>query len=204
MQNKTHWENIYQTKSSTQVSWFQENPLLSLQYIQNTQIDKTAQIIDIGGGTSSLVDYLLGNDFQNITVLDISDTALQIAKQRLGARANLVKWLEADITKAKLPYSHYDLWHDRAVFHFLTQPDDRRSYVDLVRRSVKPGGHIIVATFATDGPLQCSGLDVSRYSSESLHNEFGTDFELVDSTHEEHRTPFGTDQKFIYCYCRMR
>ena len=202
MENKTHWEHIYQTKPVTQVSWYQLHPQLSLQYIQNTGIGKTAQIIDVGGGASTLVDHLLDDGFPHITVLDISATALQVAQQRLGARADSVTWLEADITQASLPNFEYDVWHDRAVFHFLTQPKDRQRYVDAVRKSVRPGGHVIVATFATDGPHHCSGLEVTRYDSQSLHNEFGTDFELLDSTREEHHTPFGTDQKFIYCYCR--
>jgi 2-polyprenyl-3-methyl-5-hydroxy-6-metoxy-1,4-benzoquinol methylase len=202
MENKTHWEKIYQTKSTTQVSWFQENPLLSLQYIQQTRVDKTAQVIDIGGGASTLVDHLLDDGFQHVSVLDISATALQVAQQRLGARSDSVSWLEADITQVELPNSQYDVWHDRAVFHFLTKPEDRQKYVDVVRKSVKQDGHVIVATFAADGPLQCSGLDVARYNTDDLHNEFGAGFELLDSTSEEHHTPFGTDQKFIYCYCR--
>jgi 2-polyprenyl-3-methyl-5-hydroxy-6-metoxy-1,4-benzoquinol methylase len=202
MENKTHWEKIYQTKSTTQVSWFQENPLLSLQYIQRTRVGKTAQIIDVGGGASTLVDHLLNDGFQHVSVLDISATALQVAQQRLGVRSDSVRWLEADITQVELPISQYDIWHDRAVFHFLTKPEDRKKYVDAVRKSVKQGGHVIVATFAADGPLRCSGLDVARYNTDDLHNEFGVDFELLDSTSEEHHTPFGTDQKFIYCYCR--
>ncbi len=204
MKNKTHWEHIYQTKPATQVSWFQAHPLLSLQYIQQAGVDKTAQIIDIGGGASTLVDHLLDNGFQHVTVLDISVTALQVAQQRLGARADSVTWLEADITQVTLPNFEYDVWHDRAVFHFLTEPEDRRRYVDGVQKSVKPGGHVIVATFALDGPQQCSGLEVTCYDRESLHNEFGADFELLESTREEHHTPFGTDQKFIYCYCRKK
>lgn len=202
MENKQHWEQIYQTKPATQVSWFQAHPLLSLQYIQQTGVDKNAQIIDIGGGASMLVDHLLDDGFQHVTVLDISASALQVAQQRLGARADMVTWLEADITQAVLPNFEYDVWHDRAVFHFLTEPEDRRRYVDAVRKSVKPGGYVIVATFASDGPERCSGLQVVRYDPQNLHKEFGTDFELLDSTREEHHTPFGTDQKFIYCYCR--
>ena len=202
MENKQHWEQIYQTKPATQVSWFQAHPLLSLQYIQQTGVDKNAQIIDIGGGASMLVDHLLDDGFQHVTVLDISASALQVAQQRLGARADMVTWLEADITQAVLPNFEYDVWHDRAVFHFIAKPEDRQCYVNAVCRSVKPNGHVIIATFATDGPHQCSGLEVARYDSESLRNEFGAEFELLDSTREEHHTPFGTDQKFIYCYCR--
>jgi 2-polyprenyl-3-methyl-5-hydroxy-6-metoxy-1,4-benzoquinol methylase len=203
MENKTHWEQIYHTKESAQVSWYQLHPRLSLQYIQNTGISKTAQIIDVGGGASTLVDHLLDDGFQQVTVLDISAAALQITQQRLGQHAGSVTWLEADITQTTLPQHAYDLWHDRAVFHFLTEREDRQRYIHTVKQAVKPGGHIIVATFASDGPERCSGLEVARYDPQSLHDEFGTDFELLDSTREEHHTPFGTEQKFIYCYCRI-
>ena len=202
MEMKTHWEHIYETKGSTQVSWYQEHAQLSLQFIQNTGIQKTAQIIDIGGGASTLVDDLLASGFHNISILDISATALQLAQQRLGARATEVNWIEADITQVHLPEQAYDLWHDRAVFHFLTQPADRQRYINTVRQAIRTGGHVIVATFASDGPDHCSGLGVVRYNPESLHSEFGKGFELKDSTRETHHTPFGTEQKFIYCYCR--
>ncbi|HEU0297367.1 MAG TPA: class I SAM-dependent methyltransferase [Anaerolineales bacterium] len=202
MNMKTHWEHIYETKASTQVSWYQEHARYSLQFIQKTGVQKTGHIIDIGGGASTLVDDLITVGFQNISVLDVSARALQLARQRLGARAASVEWIEADITQAHLPAQAYDLWHDRAVFHFLTQAADRQHYVDTVRHAVRPGGHVIVATFAPDGPDHCSGLEVVRYSPESLHDEFGEGFELRDSTRETHHTPFGTEQKFIYCYCR--
>jgi 2-polyprenyl-3-methyl-5-hydroxy-6-metoxy-1,4-benzoquinol methylase len=203
MNMKTHWEHLYETKAPTEVSWYQEHARYSLQYIQNTGIRKTDAIIDVGGGASTLVDDLLANGYEHISILDVSAVALQLARQRLGAHAANVNWIEADITQADLPEQAYDLWHDRAVFHFLTQPADRRRYVDTVRYAVKPGGHVIVATFAPDGPERCSGLEVVRYSPESLHHEFGRDFEVVNSTRETHHTPFGTEQKFIYCYCRM-
>ena len=199
---KTHWEHIYETKAPNQVSWYQEHAQFSLQYIQNTGIRKTDPIIDVGGGASTLVDDLIVDGFQHITVLDVSGTALQVARKRLGTKAIEVKWIEADITQADLPHQAYDLWHDRAVFHFLTQADDRQRYIEVVRQSVRKGGHVIVATFAPDGPERCSGLEVVRYSPESLHSEFGDGFEVVDTTRETHHTPFGTDQKFIYCYCR--
>ncbi len=204
MEKKTHWEQIYHTKSATQVSWYQLHPHLSLQYIQNTSIDKSGHIIDVGGGASTFVDHLLEDGFQHLTVLDISAEALRITQQRLGQRAGLVTWLEADITQATLPHHEYDIWHDRAVFHFLRDPRDRERYINAVMEALKPGGHIILATFASDGPERCSGLEVARYDPQSLHNEFGTDFELLDSTWEEHQTPFGTKQKFIYCYCRKQ
>ena len=202
MEIKSHWENIYQTKAPTQVSWYQEHARLSLRLIADTGIDRADPIIDVGGGTSTLVDDLLADGYQQLTVLDISPGALQTAQQRLGARATAVTWIEADITQAQLPGQFYAVWHDRAVFHFLTQPHDRHRYIQAVRHAVKPGGHVIVATFALDGPPQCSGLDVTRYSPDSLHHEFGEDFQLLISTRETHVTPFGTEQKFIYCYCR--
>ena len=202
MNAKTHWEHIYETKAPTQVSWFQEHAQYSLQFIQNTGVQKTGHIIDIGGGASTLVDDLLTAGFHHVSVLDVSGHALQLARQRLGARANNVNWIEADITQAELPEQAYDLWHDRAVFHFLTQATDRQRYIENVRHSVRKGGHVIVATFALDGPDHCSGLEVVRYNPETLHNEFGEGFELKDSTRETHHTPFGKEQKFIYCYCR--
>lgn len=199
---KTHWEHIYETKAASQVSWYQEHARYSLQFIQNTGVQKTDPIIDIGGGASTLMDDLLVAGFQHISVLDVSGTALQLARQRLGARAVDVNWIEADITQANLPQQAYAVWHDRAVFHFLTQASDRQCYIETVRQSVRKGGHVIVATFAPDGPDHCSGLDVMRYSPEGLHDEFGEGFELIDNTYETHHTPFGTEQKFIYCYCR--
>jgi 2-polyprenyl-3-methyl-5-hydroxy-6-metoxy-1,4-benzoquinol methylase len=202
MNTKTHWEHIYETKAPTQVSWYQEHARFSLQYIRNTGIQKTDAIIDVGGGASTLVDDLVADGYQQISVLDVSAVALQLARQRLGTHAVEVNWIESDVTQADLPEQAYDLWHDRAVFHFLTQALDRQRYIHTVRQAVRKGGHVIVATFAPDGPDQCSGLDVVRYSPESLHDEFGAGFEIVDSTRETHHTPFGTEQKFIYCYCR--
>ena len=202
MSLKSHWEHIYQTKDTTQVSWYQEHSLKSLQLIVDTGIPKTGHIIDVGGGSSILVGDLLSEGYQHITVLDISTVALEIAQKRLGARAKDVTWLEADILQTSLPHHEFDLWHDRAVFHFLTDRDDRKRYVEAVKEAVKPGGHIIVATFASDGPERCSGLPVARYEPESLHHEFGDAFALLYGANEAHQTPFGTQQKFIYCYCR--
>ena len=202
MNTKTHWEHIYETKAPTQVSWYQEHARFSLQYIRKTGIQKTDAIIDVGGGASTLVDDLVADGYQQISILDVSAAALQLARQRLGAHAVAVSWIEADVTQADLAEQAYDLWHDRAVFHFLTQAIDRQRYIDTVRNAVRVGGHIILATFAPDGPERCSGLDVVRYTPESLHREFGGDFEVVDSARETHHTPFGTEQKFIYCYCR--
>jgi ubiquinone/menaquinone biosynthesis C-methylase UbiE len=202
MDAKAHWEQIYATKAPMQVSWYQEHPHCSLHFIQRTGIQRTDPIIDVGGGASTFVDDLLAAGFQSVTVLDISAAALQLARQRLGTRADDVTWIEADITRTALPQHTYAVWHDRAVFHFLTLPADRQRYIDTMRHAVMPGGHVIVATFAPDGPHQCSGLDVVRYSPESLHRAFGRGFERVDSVSETHHTPWGTEQKFMYCYCR--
>lgn len=204
METQAHWQEVYTTKNSTQVSWFQEHLELSLELIKGTGVDKAGQIIDVGGGTSTLVDDLLADGFRAVTVLDISATAVQVAQKRLGSRADSVTWLESDIRQVHLPDQFYDIWHDRAVFHFLTDFPDRQLYLDIVKHSIKPGGHMIIATFALDGPNRCSGLEVVRYSFDSLHDQFKNDFELVDSTNETHKTPFGTEQKFIYCYWRKR
>ncbi len=204
MEPKEHWENVYSTKPTDGVSWFQEHAEQSLRLIRGTGVPRSASIIDVGGGASTLVDDLLVNGYSALTVLDLSGAALSAAKARLGARAASVHWLEANITTATLPIHVYDVWHDRAVFHFLTAPCERHAYVEAVLRSVKPGGHVIVATFAEDGPTQCSGLPVMRYSPSQLHAEFGSPFTLLQHEQEEHRTPFGTVQKFVYCYCRKQ
>jgi len=205
MARKSHWEGIYTTKTPTGVSWYQPHAAKSLELIKRTGVNASAQIIDVGGGASTLVDDLLAKGFRNLTVLDISPTALEAAQQRLGARAaQEVKWIEADITQAVLPRHHFDVWHDRAVFHFLTEADDRRRYVNGASDALKPGGHIIMATFAADGARQCSGLNVIRYSPEKLHAELGGAFEIIESLEETHLTPFDTTQKFTYCLCRKR
>lgn len=202
MQSKEHWDNVYTTKATDAVSWFQEHAENSLKLIQQTGVPLTAAIIDIGGGASTLVDDLLAKGYSNLSVLDISSAALSTSQCRLGAKASNVNWVVADITNADIPAQSYDVWHDRAVFHFLTTAEDRQAYVQAVLRAVKPGGHVIVATFAEDGPLQCSGLPVMRYNSDELHAEFGEPFTLVHHEKESHRTPFGTAQQFTYCYCR--
>lgn len=202
MQTKQHWESVYETKPADAVSWFQTHAEQSLRLIRATGVALSGAIIDVGGGASTLVDDLLLAGWSKLTVLDLSAAALAAAKKRLGPRAAKVHWLEADVTTADLPRHAYDVWHDRAVFHFLTERADRQAYVDAVLRSVKPGGHVIVATFAEDGPTQCSGLPVKRYSADELHAEFGAPFSLLAHEKEEHHTPFGTVQKFVYCYCR--
>ena len=164
----------------------------------------SASILDVGGGASTLVDDLLTEGYRSLAVLDISTAALKASQTRLGPNADKIQWLVGDITSIELPDHAYDVWHDRAVFHFLTSPEQRQAYVHRVLRAVKPGGHIIVSTFDEDGPLQCSGLPVMRYSADGLHAEFGNPFELVRHEKEEHRTPSGGVQKFVYCYCRVQ
>jgi ubiquinone/menaquinone biosynthesis C-methylase UbiE len=202
MNRRSHWENVYSTKPHDQVSWYRDHLDNSLNLILQTGLAKDAAIIDIGGGSSTLVDDLLDNGFVDVSVLDISGTAISKSRDRLGVRGERVNWIEADITEVSLPDDHYDVWHDRAVFHFLKDANDRRKYVDSVTRSLKSSGHIIIASFGLGGPQKCSGLDVVRYSPESMHNEFGERFRLVKSLDETHQTPFGTTQEFIYCYCR--
>lgn len=202
MQAKTHWETVYSTKAVTSVSWFQEHAQRSLAIIQSTGVSKSARIIDVGGGASTLVDDLLEAGYSSLAVLDLSGSALSAAQQRIGERADTVTWLEADITQADLPSQTIDIWHDRAVFHFLTEAGERAAYVDQVMRAVKPGGHVIVATFAEDGPTQCSGLPVRRYRADELHAEFGEAFTLIHHNKESHLTPKGKVQQFVYCYCR--
>lgn len=202
MQPKEHWENVYSTKPTDGVSWFQEHAELSLRLIRDTGAPPSSSIIDVGGGASTLVDDLLEAGYQSLTVLDLSRAALETSQKRLGPKARKVHWIEANVTNAGLPPNAYDVWHDRAVFHFLTTTDERHAYVETVLRTVRPGGHVIVATFAEDGPMQCSGLSVMRYSANNLHAEFGSPFTLLRHEKEEHHTPAGNMQKFVYCYCR--
>lgn len=202
MPSKEHWERVYSTNAPTAVSWYQEHAALSFRLIEQAGVPKTAAIIDVGGGASTLVDDLLRAGYRHLSVLDLSGAALQAARARLGKRARDVTWIEADIRSVALAANAYDVWHDRAVFHFLTADADRRAYVRATLRAVKPGGHVIVATFAEDGPPQCSGLPVVRYNAEQLHAQFGKSFTLVGHDREAHHTPFGTIQEFTYCYCR--
>lgn len=202
MQSKEHWNHVYTTKTSTSVSWFQAHANQSVELIRQAGVAKAAAIIDVGGGASTLVDDLLDDHYRHLTVLDLSDAALAMARERLATRASEVSWIAGDITQVELPVHAYDVWHDRAVFHFLTSAADREAYVRAVIRAVKPGGLVIVATFAEDGPDHCSGLPVMRYSADALHAEFGAPFTLLRQEREEHHTPAGATQKFIYCLCR--
>ena len=204
MDVRKHWEAVYHAKPPEAVSWYAPHLETSLALIQNAAAGRSASIIDVGGGESTLVDDLLAREYRDITVLDISKTALDVTKRRLGPAAQRVHWRVADVTQAKLPAQSYDVWHDRAVFHFLTSEEQRTAYVRQVIGSVRPGGHVIVSTFGPEGPVKCSGLDVVRYDAQSLHHEFGGNFRLVESVKELHRTPFGATQQFLYCYCRVQ
>jgi len=202
MQSKEHWDHVYSTRPIEAVSWFQEHAGVSLRLLRDTGVPCSAAIIDVGSGASTLVGDLLDQGYSALTVLDLSAAALATAKARLGPKANRVHWIEANITTASLPPHAYDVWHDRAVFHFLTSQDERTAYVETVFRSVKPGGHLIVATFAEDGPTQCSGLPVMRYSADALYAQFSSAFTLLKHEREKHDTPSGAVQTFVYCYCR--
>ncbi|MDY7552276.1 class I SAM-dependent methyltransferase [Pseudomonas veronii] len=201
MEIKDYWENVYSTKPTESVSWYQEHASTSLRLIQGAAL-QSSRIIDVGGGASTLADDLILVGFRDVTVLDLSAAALAAAKGRLGDRADSINWIVGDILTTPFPQHTYDVWHDRAVFHFLTEDKERRAYVSNVLKAVRPGGIVIVATFAEDGPTQCSGLPVKRYSSSELHEEFGAPFELLGHETEEHHTPLGTVQSFVYCYCK--
>jgi SAM-dependent methyltransferase len=174
----------------------------SLRLIGNATADRDAAIVDVGGGEATLVDDLVDRGYRRVSVLDVSATALEVAKVRLGERAGAVMWLCGDVAVFPFPPRHYDVWHDRAVFHFLTRLKDRADYIRQVARAVKPGGHVIVATFGPEGPTTCSGLDVVRYGPEALHEEFGDSFRLLEHLTEIHETPAGARQQFTYCYCK--
>jgi 2-polyprenyl-3-methyl-5-hydroxy-6-metoxy-1,4-benzoquinol methylase len=203
MDAKTHWEKVFTTKKPEAVSWYRPHLETSLKLVERAAHSHSASIIDIGAGESTLVDDLLARGYENITVLDVSQTALEVTKKRLGLLAEQVNWIVADITQAHLESFAYDVWHDRAVFHFLTSNEQRAGYVRNVVKAVNPGGHVIVSTFGPEGPTKCSGLEVMRYDAELLHSEFGTRFRLIESLKELHRTPFGTTQQFLYCYCKV-
>lgn len=203
MSEQDHWDKVYRTKAPDAVSWYRAHLERSLALIARAAPDRSAAIIDVGGGESTLVDDLLAGGYRNLSVLDLSPTAIEVARARTGEAGRQVTWLVADVTTADLTPQAYDVWHDRAVFHFLTEPDRRAAYVRQVARSVKPGGHVIVATFGPEGPVKCSGLDVVRYDAGSLHGEFGASFRLIESATELHQTPFGTTQQFLYCYCKV-
>lgn len=194
--NKNHWENVYETKNPDQVSWTQKKPQTSLDFINSFGLGKEAKIIDIGGGDSNLVDFLLEEGYENITVLDISAKALEKAKQRLGDKADKIKWIATDIT-AFQPTETYDIWHDRAAFHFLTTPEQVSKYIDIAKKNIT--GYLVLGTFSKNGPTKCSGLDIQQYDEESLSENLKKDFEKIQCITEDHTTPFETTQNFIFC-----
>ncbi|NUQ11591.1 MAG: class I SAM-dependent methyltransferase [Gemmatimonadaceae bacterium] len=204
MDAKAHWQRIYQTKGPDQVSWYQAEARLSCALIQRYAPDRESRILDVGAGASTLVDGLLRAGYRRVTVLDLSRAALDESQRRLGADAGRVAWREEDVLTAALASGSVDVWHDRAVFHFLTAAGDREQYVAQVRRAVRPGGWVVIATFAEDGPERCSGLETRRYSAQSLQAEFGADFLLEAQAREEHITPGGARQAFTYCACRYQ
>lgn len=201
LQRKKHWEIVYETKNPDEVSWTQEIPKTSLDFIHSFGLDKSAKIIDIGGGDSKFADHLLDQGFENITVLDISEKALEKAKIRLGEESKKVTWIVSDILDFE-PEETYDVWHDRAAFHFLTTEEEIEKYTSIVNKSVD--GYLIIGTFSENGPLKCSGLEISQYSEVKLTSTFEDNFDKIDSVLEDHETPFGTKQNFLFCSFKYR
>lgn len=202
MTSKEHWNRIYGEDGPTGVSWFQSRPATSLRLIESAKLDSRAGLIDVGGGASLLVDCLLDLGFEDLTVLDLSAVALAQARERLGARAARVSWIEVDVTEYA-PARRFDLWHDRAVFHFLTGENDRRKYLENLTRAMRPGGAVIIGTFAVDGPVRCSGLEVARYDATSICAVLGRGFQLVEHIQEAHVTPWDTEQRFSWFRFRI-
>ena len=201
--HQQHWEATYRDHLPESVTWYQERPALSLSLIEATGIGSDAAVVDVGGGCSRLVDHLLDEGYTNLTVLDLSPTAIRYARQRLGGSASKVTWIEADVLEYRFDTT-FDLWHDRAVFHFLTDPVDRERYVAHLSDAVPIGGQIIIATFGLDGPERCSGLPVQRYGPETLSQTLGDDFEVLGFQQETHHTPTGATQQFLYGHFQRR
>lgn len=198
MNRKEHWDRIYETKEPQELTWFQRSPTVSQRMLELAGATVQSSVIDIGGGAARLADYLLAHGYERVTVLDVSSVALGHSRRRLGPDAERVRWIVGDVLEVALP-EKYDIWHDRAVFHFLTDPSDRRRYSEQLFDALEPSGHAIIATFAEDGPERCSGLPCVRYSPHSLEAELGRSrFRLVTSIKEAHRTPRGTEQRFQY------
>jgi SAM-dependent methyltransferase len=197
VERQAHWENVYTTKGENEVSWFEDSPTISLDLIRSTGPSASASIIDVGGGASRLVDALMNEGFAAVTVLDLSKKALATAKTRLGSLGEKVRWVVADVTTWEPPET-YDVWHDRAAFHFLTEPRDRAAYAERVSRVLRPGGHVIIGTFAPDGPERCSGLQVVRHDAASLSEMLGSEFALTESRPHVHQTPRGASQRFQF------
>ena len=197
-QRKSHWEHVYSSRSAKNVGWYTPHLERSLAWIDALELSPAAHIIDVGGGASTLVDDLLDRGYEALTVLDVAGHALDAARARLGERASAVTWVCADVTEVELPDDHFTLWHDRAVFHFLTSADDRRAYVDRLQRSLVCGGHAIIGAFAPEAPPKCSGLPVERYTAETLADELGSGLTLIAETKEMHVTPGGIEQMYLY------
>ena len=204
MDARSHWEQVHATKDPRQVSWFSPHLERSLELIERAAPDRSASLLDVGAGQSTLVEDLLGLGYENISVLEISQTALDGLKARVGQAGRAIRWICGDVTETALAEASFDLWHDRAVFHFLTEAGQRRAYVERVRRALKPGGSLIVSTFGPSGPERCSGLATMRYDSSSLGSEFGDRFHLIESSLDLHETPSGAVQQFLSCWYRFR
>ncbi len=202
MDRQQHWEYVYKSRPSERLGWYKPHLRTSLEWISELDLAADAPIIDVGGGASTLVDDLLDLGYRSITVLDISETALVSVRARLGAKAELVSWVSGDITMADLPAHHYKLWHDRAVFHFLTETGDQRKYRDQLMRALQPGGDLIIGTFAPEAPPKCSGLPVQRYERQQLQETLDKEFELIKYRKELHLTPGGVEQMYLYCHFR--
>jgi SAM-dependent methyltransferase len=201
--DRAHWENTYASKPTDKVSWYEPRPEHSLELIEATGVSRDAGILDVGGGASSLAGQLLSMGYTDLAVADISPAALAQAKTELGSHASRIRWVEADIRTHDFG-RHYDLWHDRAVFHFMVDPADREGYLDVLLDTLRPGGHLIIATFGPQGPTQCSGRPVQRYGTDDLQRVLGEDFELVSSSHAAHQTPSGASQQFLYAHLHRR
>ncbi len=202
-ETKKHWEDIYSNKSSLEVSWYQQKPLMSLDLISHVPLTLGSDIIDVGGGASTLVDHLHDSGYLNLSVLDISANALACAQARLSHKARDINWYEENVLSFN-PQKLFFLWHDRAVFHFLTDQSDRLEYVEVLKRALRPDGHVIIAAFAKGGPTKCSGLDIVQYDAVTLMAELGDDFELLEEANEEHMTPANTVQKFVFFRFRRK
>lgn len=199
---QTHWDEVYTRKAVDGVSWFRPHLDISLRFVAAAGLPPDARIVDVGGGAATLVDDLLDQGFRNLAVLDLAAPALAVVRQRLGTRAAFVDLVVGDATEPVFPDGSVDFWHDRAVFHFLTDPAARDAYLEQVRRCVRPGGRVLVSTFAPDGPTACSGLPVQRYDADGIHAAFGGEFVKLGEERETHRTPWGSEQAFAYCFCR--
>ena len=202
MDPHTHWEQVYRDKRPDEVSWYRPHLEHSLAFIRSCHLPPDARIVDVGGGAATLVDDLVADGYRNVAVIDLAEPALAVARERLGPRAAAVDWIVGDATTPLCADGSVDFWHDRAVFHFLTDDAARAAYLGQVRRSVRSGGHVLVATFGLDGPDRCSGLPVARYDADGIHDVFGAAFDKVGDAAELHQTPWGTVQAFVYCFCR--